>query len=195
MQRLLVLTAFLLAAGCAQSEPTAGEPAPGASSCDALLTFSADRLRSKETVDFCAAYKGQTLLVVNTASRCGFTPQFKELEALYQKYRGQGLKVVGFPSNDFRQEYSEEEAIANVCYVNYGVTFDMVAESSVRGASANPFFLRLIARAGAEPRWNFNKYLVTADGSVRHFDSAEKPLGGKLEQAVKAALATSVSGA
>ncbi len=183
------LLAFIsiMASACTPAHDNPAEPKAAHTEEAGLLQFHTQRLRSDEIVDF-RAYADKTLLVVNTASRCGFTPQFKELEALYQKYKDNGLAVVGFPSNDFRQEHAEAEAIANVCYVNYGVTFDMVAESSVRGSAANSLFKRLTVATGAAPAWNFNKYLITPDGSVRHFDSATQPLGGELEAAIARAL-------
>ena len=129
-----------------------------ADDCPDVIDFSAPRLRASENVEFCEAFAGKALLVVNTASRCGFTSQFKELEELYQEYKDEGLAIVGFPSNDFRQEYGDAEKTAEVCYVNYGVTSDMVAESSVIGPAANEFFQRLRARTGQSPRWNSNKF-------------------------------------
>ena len=160
-----------------------------ADDCPEVLDFSAPRLRASENVEFCKAFAGKALLVVNTASRCGFTSQFKELEELYQKYKDEGLAIVGFPSNDFRQEYGDAEKTAEVCYVNYGVTFDMVAESSVTGLTANAFFQRLRKQTGESPSWNFNKFLISPDGSrIQHFSSGVSPRNGELEEAVRAML-------
>lgn len=158
--------------------------------CHELLNFEATKLRSSEVINFCDAYEGKALLVVNTASQCGFTPQFKGLEALHQKYQDK-LAIVGFPSDDFNQEYSDSEKISDVCYINYGVTFTMLEPSSVKGSGANQVFKTLAQRTGQAPAWNFNKYLISADGSeVQHFVSSVKPDSAKMITEIDKAIAT-----
>ena len=159
-----------------------------AAACPEYLDHAMRKLHSKEEVNLCAANAGKPMLIVNTASHCGYTPQFKGLEALYQKYRERGLVVVGFASDDFRQAAKDEEEAATVCYVNYGVTFTMFAPSHVKGDNANPVFRELAAQSQA-PGWNFNKYLVDGSGKVlMHFDSNIRPGSPKLERAIESVL-------
>lgn len=151
-----------------------------ATQCGDILGHSVQQLKTRESVDLCEQFKGKTLIVVNTASKCGFTPQFEALEALYQQYKDQGLVVLGFPSNDFRQEHSDEEKTAEVCYLTYGVEFPMFSTTSVRGDKANPVFKALHAKSGQSPSWNFNKYLVSKDEQqVVHFGSRTSPTDPK----------------
>ena len=143
--------------------------------CPDYLNQEFKRLNSSESLNLCTESAGKPLLVVNTASFCGFTPQFKGLEALHKEYGGRGLVVLGFPSDDFRQEAGSEEKTAEVCYINYGVTFKMMAPISVKGENAHPLFKELAHRSTA-PSWNFNKYLVDPSGEkVTHFDGNTTP--------------------
>jgi glutathione peroxidase len=161
-----------------------------AAECPAFLNQDLHKLRSKETVNICKAYAGKPLLIVNTASHCGFTPQFTGLQELYEKYKDQGLVVIGFPSNDFHQEDKDIEKTAEICYINYGVKFTMLSESAVKGDDANPIFKEL-ARQTKAPSWNFNKYLVKADGTVvQHFDSRTTPNSPEMTQAIESVLAS-----
>ena len=160
-------------------------PASVAADCPAFLNHDFKKLRSSQSVNLCREYAGRPLLIVNTASHCGYTPQFKGLEALHQKYKTRGLVVVGFPSDDFKQEANDEAETADVCYINYGVTFTMLSPTAVTGRDANPVF-REIGRRSGEPSWNFNKYLVSADGKVvRQFDSRVRPDSAELQQAIE----------
>jgi glutathione peroxidase len=158
-------------------------------SCPDVLNHDMQKLRSKDSVNLCQAYEGKPVLVINTASHCGFTPQFKGLEALYQQYKDQGLAVAGFPSDSFNQEADNAEKTAEICYINYGVTFDMYSEIPVKGDEAHPLFAELAAAQGA-PRWNFTKYLIDRDGNiVAKWGSRTTPEDPELRQAIESALA------
>lgn len=157
--------------------------------CNNLLDYETRVLHSDKTLNLCEAYQGKVIVMVNTASRCGYTPQFKTLEQLYQRYRDDGLVVLGFPSNDFNQEHKDEAQTAGICYKNYGVTFQMLSTSAVKGDDANPVFKSLAATTGSAPRWNFFKYVVDRQGNVlKAFPSEEQPLEGELEATVVQAL-------
>jgi glutathione peroxidase len=131
-----------------------------------LLDKTFPRLQDEKPQSLCQ-YSGQVLLVVNTASFCGFTKQYKGLEALYAKYKERGFAVLGFPSGDFgNQEHSTGKEIAAFCANTYGVKFPMFAKSHVRGDEANALFVDLIKSSGTTPKWNFYKYLVGRNGQV-----------------------------
>lgn len=163
------LTAFLVGAptGGAQSLSPANsvQPPADAASCPILLQHTFPRLQDEKPQSLCQ-YAGKVILVVNTASFCGFTPQYKGLEALDAKYRPRGLVVLGFPSNDFSQEAGSNKEIAEFCESTFGVKFPMFAKSAVRGSDANPLFRQLARQSGTSPKWNFYKYLIARDGSV-----------------------------
>lgn len=137
-------------------------------------------------------YKGRPVLVVNTASKCGFTPQYKELEAIWQKYRDEGLMVIGVPSNDFAgQEPGGAEEIEQFCEINFGVDFPLAEKVHVTGADAHPLFKWLGAEGGflSKPRWNFYKYVIGRDGKlIDWFASTTAPGSAKVEKAIKKAL-------
>jgi glutathione peroxidase len=161
-----------------------------AAECPELLEGSLPKLRSKETIDLCQRFAGKPLVVVNTASFCGFAPQFKSLEALNQRYKGQGLEVIGVPSNDFKQESKDGEETAKVCYVNYGVTFTMTEPQKVRGDDATHLFEVLAAQSDA-PKWNFYKYVIDRKGKViANFSSLTTPDDPEFIAAVEKALAS-----
>lgn len=154
--------------------------AAAAPSCPALLQHQLPRLQDERLVDLCQ-YSGQVLLVVNTASQCGFTAQYKGLETLHRRYAARGLVVMGFPSDDFNQEPANNEAIADFCENHFAVRFPMFAKSSVRaaapGAALNPLYAALAAQGAGSPRWNFHKFLIARDGrTVVARPSATDPL-------------------
>ena len=159
-----------------------------AAACPEYMDHSLRKLHSKEQVNLCALQDGRPMLIINTASHCGYTKQFKGLEALHQQFGERGLVVVGFASNDFRQEAKDEAKAAEVCYVNYGVTFTMIAPSHVKGDDANPVFQEL-ARQTQAPQWNFNKYLVDGSGKVvQQYGSNTTPDSKVLAEAIESVL-------
>ncbi|MBX3660021.1 MAG: glutathione peroxidase [Ramlibacter sp.] len=142
-----------------------GAGAQAVPTCPPLLHHTLERLQDEKPQPLCQ-YAGQVLLVVNTASFCGFTPQYKGLEALHERYAGRGLQVLGFPSNDFSQETGSHRQIADFCESTFGVRFPMFTKTRVSGTDAHPFYRALAAQAGQAPRWNFHKYLISRDGKV-----------------------------
>lgn len=169
----------------AQTQPNNETVNPQA--CDDFTNVDIRKLRSKESINLCD-YKNKPLLIVNTASNCGFTPQFESLEKLHKTYKDEGLVVLGFPSDDFFQEEDNEKETAKVCFINYGVTFPMFATSEVRGSDANPIFKHLNEQTSS-PNWNFYKYLVSADRkTILRFNSKVKPDSEKMIKAVENSL-------
>ena len=140
-----------------------------------------------------AQFKGKVILIVNTASQCGFTKQYSGLQKLYDDYAGKGLVILGVPANDFGgQEPGSSEDIAQFCKLNYGVTFPMTAKQAVSGDKAHPFYVwaKDTLGFGTAPKWNFHKYLVARDGTlIDHFNSTTAPDSERLIKAVEAALA------
>ena len=157
-------------------------------SCPDYMNHDLRKLHSKETVNLCETHAGKPMLIVNTASHCGFTGQFEGLEALYKQYKDRGFEVVGFASDSFKQEDDSEEKAAEVCFVNYGVTFTMMAPTPVRGDDVNPVFKHLNEKTSS-PSWNFNKYLVNAEGEVLDkWGSMTRPDDKDLVAAIEAVL-------
>lgn len=156
------------------------------SQCPDWLNQNLRLLHSGNSKNLCAAFAGRPLLIVNTASHCGYTRQFSGLEAIHKKYKDRGLAVLGFPSDDFFQEEDAEADAAKICYVNYGVSFDMFAPSHVRGGDANPVFAEL-GKVEQSPKWNFYKYLVDRNGKiVASFGSTTEPDGEEFIAAIEA---------
>ena len=186
--RLAVLGALFAALLAGPTMAMAAEAAPAA--CPALLQKTFKRLQDDAPQNLCQ-YAGKVLLVVNTASYCGFTPQYEGLEKLYAAYGAQGLVVLGFPSNDFgQQEPGKGKDIADFCFNTYGVKFPMFEKSVVTGKNANPLFLELAKAGGGSPRWNFYKYLVGRDGKlIDSYSSMTAPDGSSIVSDVKKALA------
>ena len=178
MRILLVTLALLLAT-------------TGFSYENSLLDQDFRRLASDEVVNLGDSYSGKVVLVVNTASKCGNTPQYEGLEKLYEEYRDDGLVILGFPSNDFfGQEPGTEEQIQEFCRLTYGVKFPMFEKTSVREGNAHPFYVELADAAGTYPTWNFHKYLIGRDGRViTEFSPRTQPDDAQLVATLEKALA------
>jgi glutathione peroxidase len=161
--RLAIATFLLLLGAGAAAQTAANNPAPA---CSNLLHKTFNRLQDDAPQDLCQ-YAGRVLLVVNTASYCGFTSQYEGLEKLHADKKDKGLVVLGFPSNDFgQQEPGSSKQIADFCANTYGVKFPMFEKSVVSGSGANPLYRELGQATGKTPQWNFHKYLVGRDGKV-----------------------------
>ena len=157
---------------------------------NAILDVEIRHLASSKVSNLQTDFGDQVLLVVNTASKCAYTPQLRELETLHNRFSQDNFSVLGFPSNDFAsQDPGTEAQIADVCYVNYGVTFPMFEKTSVRGETAHTFFRSLSAISGSDPAWNFHKYLIYRGGErVIAFPSHTTPNSPELISAIEAAL-------
>jgi glutathione peroxidase len=164
--------------------------AAGPSDCPALLDQSFNRLQNGETQSLCQ-YRGKVLLVVNTASHCGYTYQYEGLEKVYRRYKDRGLVVLGFPSNEFGgQEPGTNKQVAEFCRTTYGIEFPMYEKTTVTKVAANPFYAQLIARSGAAPKWNFHKYLIDRDGKrIQSFGSDVEPDGREMTLEIERLLA------
>lgn len=183
----LLLTAGLLSAHAASAADAPA--AKSATTCPALLNQKFDRLQDEVPQSLCQ-YAGKVIVVVNTASYCGFTGQYKGLEALSAKYRDQGLVVLGFPSNDFAQETGSNTQIADFCENTFGVKFPMFSKSHVRGSDASPFYRQLAAESGQAPRWNFHKYVIGRSGTVvGNFGSSVDPQSKAVIEVIEKQLA------
>lgn len=194
--RIALLAGLALSAAAARSAapapsaPVAGQAAADAAACPGLLQHNFLRLQDEKPQSLCQ-YQGKVVVVVNTASFCGFTPQYQGLEALYAKYKDRGLVVLGFPSNDFSQETGSNKEIADFCENTFGVKFPMFTKTSVSGKDANPLFRQLAAKTGTTPRWNFYKYVIARDGiNAVSFNSLTAPESRQFVQEIEKQLAS-----
>jgi glutathione peroxidase len=178
----LIIAALVTLAGIA---PSSAADTP----CPMILDHKFANLMD-EPVSLCQ-FSGKVLLIVNTASECGYTPQYESLEKLYRRYRDKGFAVLGFPANDFGgQEPGSNQEIAQFCRVNYGITFPVFAKTTVVGANANPLFRTLAAKTGKPPRWNFHKYLLDKAGApIAAFESAVEPEDRRITAQIEKLLA------
>ena len=189
---LLLIALF---SGAAMFAPTVWSATPATPAatpqplCPALLKQDVLRLQDEKPQSLCQ-YSGKVVVVVNTASFCGFTPQYQGLEALHAKYQQRGLVVLGFPSNDFSQETGSNKEIADFCENTFGVKFPMFTKTGVSGKNASPLFKQLALKSGTTPRWNFYKYIVSRDGSeVSSFSSMTDPASREFRAEIEKQLA------
>ena len=178
---------YVVAAAVAGAAPPAG--------CNALLDQNFPDLLSAKPRSLCE-FSGKVVLVVNTASHCGYTPQYEGLEALYKRYRARGLVVIGFPSNDFGgQESGDNKQVAEFCKLNYGVSFPLFEKTAVSGPRTNPFYATLAQRGGGAPRWNFHKFLIDRSGNrVVGYGSDTPPEDARLTREIEKLLAEQTPG-
>ncbi len=189
---LLCLALALYGVSVANAQTTTSvTTAPGAAvaSCPAILRHQFPRLQDDAPQNLCQ-YSGKVVLVVNTASFCGYTHQYEGLEALYAKYQGKGLVVLGFPSNQFgEQEPGSSKEIADFCYNTYGVKFPMFSKTDVVGDKRNDLYVELFKATQVEPKWNFTKYLIDRSGNVvANYPSKVEPTDAVLVAALEKAL-------
>jgi glutathione peroxidase len=182
------------AAPHAAESVTAGASGAAQTTCPRVLQHTVLRLQDEKPQALCQ-YAGQVVIVVNTASFCGFTPQYKGLEALHAKYKDRGLVVLGFPSNDFSQEPDSNAKIADFCENTFGVKFPMFVKTTVRGPDALPLFKQLAEQTGTTPKWNFYKYIISRDGQhIKSFSSMTGPQDKAFVQEVEKQLALKGAG-
>lgn len=195
---MLLVRALLLTAACGALSglalPAAAQstlpPIAAPTSCPPVLQKTFKKLQDESDQSLCQ-YAGKVILVVNTASFCGYTSQYEGLEALYAKYASKGLVVLGFPSNDFEQEPGDNKDIADFCFNTYGVKFPMFSKTSVVGKNANPLYVDLAHLTNQRPAWNFHKYLIDRDGKpVQSFASVVSPTDRRFVSALERLLAS-----
>ena len=166
--------------------PSDANANPASATCAPALSHTFLRLQDEVPQNLCQ-YQGKVIMVVNTASFCGFTSQYEGLEKVYARYKDKGFVILGFPSNDFgQQEPGSNKEIAEFCKNTYDVKFPMFAKSSVSGKDANPLFKMLISKTGTSPKWNFYKYLIDRNGNiVESYNSLSKPDGKSITSEIE----------
>jgi glutathione peroxidase len=166
--------------------PSDANANPASATCAPALSHTFLRLQDEVPQNLCQ-YQGKVIMVVNTASFCGFTSQYEGLEKVYARYKDKGFVILGFPSNDFgQQEPGSNKEIAEFCKNTYDVKFPMFAKSSVSGKDANPLFKMLISKTGTSPKWNFYKYLIDRNGNIiESYNSLSKPDGKSITSEIE----------